>query len=99
MTRWRQRMGKKRLRALIQESLAVAAKAKAQRLADLSRSCRRYHGSGEGPGSPVYSSKDSVGYRRYCSRSLAIGIPWPGLDVQKCGLLSSRSVGHSQKKA
>ena len=37
MSRWRQRMGEKRLIALIQESLAVAVKTKAIRLSDLSQ--------------------------------------------------------------
>jgi transposase, IS5 family len=35
MTRWRQRMGEERLNALIQESLSVAVKTKAMRIADL----------------------------------------------------------------
>ena len=35
MTRWRQRMGEERLNALMQESLAVAVKTKAMKLADL----------------------------------------------------------------
>ena len=37
MTRWRQRMGEERLNALVQESLAVAVKTKALRIADLSQ--------------------------------------------------------------
>ena len=36
LTRWRQRMGEERLNALVQESLAVAVKTKALRIADLS---------------------------------------------------------------
>ena len=36
MTRWRQRMGEERLNALVQESLNVAVKTKALRIADLS---------------------------------------------------------------
>lgn len=36
ITRWRQRMGEERLNALVQESLAVAVKTKALRVADLS---------------------------------------------------------------
>jgi len=37
MTRWRQRMGEEKLIALLQESLAVAAKTKALRLSDLTQ--------------------------------------------------------------
>ena len=47
LTRWRQRMGEEKLRALLQESLAVATRTEAMKFRPRP-CCDRYHGAAEG---------------------------------------------------
>ena len=100
LTRWRQRMGEERLQALLQESLAVAAKTGAMKPAGPRARDRRHHGAAEERHVPDRRQAAATGpARSWCGwpRSCGVELRQSYARVGKFALIKHQRYAHAKQ--